>query len=49
MRVAALYSFNNGEEKIKEKYPELLKEIYDVIDKIDLSKHKTLGEKFLKT
>ncbi|MCX6822241.1 MAG: BglII/BstYI family type II restriction endonuclease [Candidatus Aenigmarchaeota archaeon] len=39
MIVAGKYSFNHGEEIIEQAYPELLKEIQEVIKNIDASKH----------
>jgi hypothetical protein len=41
MRIAARYSFNNGEEKITKKFPKLLSEIEDVIRDIDAHQLKT--------
>ncbi len=41
MIVAGEYSFNNGEQVVKKKYPALLREIEAVIAAIDASKCKT--------
>lgn len=45
MRVAGTYSFNGGREAVEKRYPQLLKEIYQVIDVIDEEKHKTKESK----
>lgn len=45
MRIAARYSFNNGEEEITTRFPELLSEIEDVIHGIDAHKLKTKKSK----
>ena len=37
MRIAGVYSFNNGERIVKRKYPGLYREIKDTISKIDAS------------
>ena len=41
MVIAGEYSFKGGSERIKDKYPHLLEEIYEVIDAIDAQEHKT--------
>lgn len=41
MRIAGLYSFNKGHETVNEKYPDLLKEIEEVITSVDAAKCKT--------
>lgn len=40
MKIVGVYSFNNGEQYITQKYPELLKEIGQVISHIDSETHK---------
>ena len=41
MVIAGEYSFKDGLARIKDKYPHLLEEIYEVIDAIDAQEHKT--------
>ena len=41
MVIAGEYSFKGGLERIRDKYPHLLEEIYEVIDAIDAQEHKT--------
>ena len=41
MVIAGEYSFKDGLAQIKDKYPHLLEEIYEVIDAIDAQEHKT--------
>lgn len=41
MVIAGEYSFKDGLEQIRDKYPHLLEEIYEVIDAIDAQEHKT--------
>lgn len=41
MRIAGVYSFNNGEAELTKHYPNLLIEVNQVIKDIDSSKHKT--------
>jgi len=41
MIVAGRYSFKHGQEAVEERYPHLLREIHQVIDGIDASKHVT--------
>lgn len=45
MRIAAKYSFNDGEKVIKRKYPRLLEEIEAIIAAVDSSKYKTKRSK----
>jgi hypothetical protein len=45
MKVAGIYSFNNGEEFIDKNYPELLKEVYFVIGKVNAQEHFTKESK----
>lgn len=45
MRIAGLYSFNNGEKAIQAKYPDLFKEVKRAIIKIDASLCKTKESK----
>jgi len=45
MRIAARYSFNNGEEEINKRFPQLLSEIEDVISGIDAHQLKTKKSK----
>jgi hypothetical protein len=54
MKIVGIYSFNNGEEVVKHKYPDLFKEIKDIIESIDadklkrkISKEKTMKGKSL--
>jgi len=39
--IAARYSFNKGEEVVKEKYPHLLAEVEAAITSVDAEKHRT--------
>lgn len=41
MVIAGEYSFKDGLERIRDKYPHLLEEIYEVIDAVDAQEHKT--------
>jgi hypothetical protein len=41
MRIGGMFSFNNGQAEIEERYPELLEEVYNAIQSIDVSVHKT--------
>jgi len=41
MRIAGIYSFNNGERAVSEKYPSLLQEVKDAITAIDASACRT--------
>jgi len=41
MIIAGEYSFNNGREEVSKKYPDLLKEIKDVIESVDASLCRT--------
>ncbi len=41
MRLAAIYSFNNGEKVVSERYPHLLDEVRAAIKRIDEKQHKT--------
>lgn len=41
MRLAGVYSFNNGEEEVTKRYPKLLVEVNECIKAVDASKHKT--------
>ena len=41
MVIAGKYSFNNGLEQIRNKYPHLLDEIYEIIQAVDAQQHKT--------
>lgn len=41
MRIAARFSFNNGQEEISKRYSGLLAEIEEVISSIDSAEHKT--------
>ena len=41
MVIAGEYSFKDGLERIRDKYPHLLQEIYEVIDAVDAQGHKT--------
>jgi hypothetical protein len=47
MRIAAIYSFNNGEQAVRTKYPDLLQEVKDAIVAVDASccKNKRSEEK----
>jgi hypothetical protein len=41
MKIAGVYSFNNGTEEVNKHYAALLKEVYAVISTIDASTHMT--------
>jgi hypothetical protein len=41
VRIAGVYSFNNGEKEVTKNYPKLLIEVNQVIKEVDSSKHKT--------
>ncbi len=41
MRLAAIYSFNNGETVVSERYPHLLDEVRRAITAIDEREYKT--------
>jgi len=41
MKIVGIYSFNNGKETIEKKYPHLLKEVKQVIKKVNAQKAKT--------
>jgi len=41
MKVAGVYSFNNGEEAVSKQYPDLYQEIKEVISSVDASQCKT--------
>ena len=41
MRIAGIYSFNNGQQEVQESYPELMGEIRQVIRSIDASQYRT--------
>src|SRR6266581_4586718 len=41
VRIAGVYSFNEGEKEVTKKYPNLLVEVNQVIKSVDSSKHKT--------
>ena len=45
MKIAGIYSFNNGRNIIEKKYPQLLKEITQVIGSINEEEHKTKKSK----
>jgi hypothetical protein len=45
MRIAGIYSFNNGEAVVRTKYPDLLSEVEWAISQIDASAHKTKESK----
>jgi len=45
MRIAGLYSFKNGEEAIRGKYPDLMLEVEDIIQSVDALAHKTKQSK----
>ena len=45
MRIAAIYSFNRGQEAVSQDYPDLLKEITSVVAEIDAAKCKTKKSK----
>jgi hypothetical protein len=41
VRIAGVYSFNDGEAAVTKTYPKLLAEVNDVIKEVDSSQHKT--------
>lgn len=41
MRIAGVYSFNNGETEVTKHYPELMPEVNQAIKSIESSQHKT--------
>lgn len=41
MVIAGEYPFNNGLERIRNKYPHLLDDIYEIIQAVDAQQHKT--------
>ena len=41
MRIASVYSFNGGTEEVSKHYPDLLREVNEVIKTVDSSQHKT--------
>jgi len=45
MRIAGIYSFNKGKEIIESNYPELLKEIKEIISSVDASRYKNKKSK----
>jgi hypothetical protein len=45
MIIAAVYSFNNGEEVVNQKYPELLKEVNAIIKNVKADEHLTKKSK----
>jgi len=45
VRVAGIYSFNGGREAVKARYPDLITEIYGVIDAVNEEEHKTKESK----
>ncbi|MCC7350187.1 MAG: hypothetical protein IT446_06420 [Phycisphaerales bacterium] len=45
MKVAGIYSFKGGEKAITRKYPDLLSEVNEAIQRIDASRHKTKTSK----
>ncbi|HSK72232.1 MAG TPA: BglII/BstYI family type II restriction endonuclease [Pyrinomonadaceae bacterium] len=45
MRIVARYSFNDGETFIKENYPELLREVEEVVAGVEAHQHKTKTSK----
>ena len=45
MRIAAVYSFNRGEEEVARRYPDLMTEVDSVIRKVNASKHRTKKSK----
>ena len=45
MRIAGIYSFNNGERVVSAQYPDLLKEVTEVIAAIDAATCKTKKSK----
>lgn len=45
MKIAGIYSFNKGKEIIKQKYPELIKEIKNIISSVDALRYKSKKSK----
>lgn len=45
MRIVAEYSFNNGAEEVRKRYPHLLAEIVEVLATINAQEHKTKKSK----
>ena len=45
MRIVAEYSFNNGAEEVRKRYPHLLAEIEEVLTSINALEHKTKKSK----
>lgn len=45
MRIAGIYSFNGGEEKVLENYQALLNEVKNAISSIDAEKHRSKESK----
>jgi hypothetical protein len=41
MRVIGVYSFNGGQKVMENKHPDKLKEIIEILDKVDAHQHKT--------
>ena len=41
MRIAGIYSFNNGKDEVEKHYPDLLAEVKEVVAAVDASQHKT--------
>jgi hypothetical protein len=41
MRIAAIYSFNKGTQKVTKRYPDLLTEVNAVIKSVDVAQYKT--------
>lgn len=45
MRVAAIYPFNNGDQAVRDKYPDLLQEVQEAIAAVDASNCKVKKSK----
>lgn len=45
MRVAGVYSFNGGTAAVEARYPNLFAEVYEVIQTVDASEHRTKRSK----
>lgn len=45
MKIVAMYSFNDGEAKIKKKYPTLFRELKAIIKTVESEEHKTKASK----
>ncbi len=45
MRIAGIYSFNNGEQTVKFKYPDLFQEVFECIIRIDAESCKSKESK----